>query len=253
MELAVLWNASAIKGYRIEGSDGHLGTVSDLLFDDQSWFIRWMVVDTGHWLPGRQVLLPISALGTPDPGLRQMPVRLTMKQLRDSPEASADLPVSRQMELHLSDHYGVDAYWANGGNTQPVFASPYAMESRRSVEGEDIVADMGDAQLRSIAAVTGYHIHATDGEIGHVHDFLFDEPAWRIHYLAVDTQNWWPGQRVLILPRMIRSVDWSDSLIHVDCTRQRLRDSPPYSDAVTVDGTYADAMSVYYSLGLFAV
>lgn len=249
----MLWHASALHGYRIEASDGHLGSVADLLFDDQDWIIRWLVVDTGHWLPGRQVLLPVSALGIPDAGARAMPVRLTMQQVRDAPDTSADLPVSRQMELHLSNHYGADAYWAGHGDALPLIASPYLMDSRPPYEGEDIVADMGDAHLRSVNAVTGYHIRASDGEIGHVRDFIVEDSDWRIRFVAVDTHNWWPGQQVLLLPRMIREVDWSGSLIHVDCTRQKLRDSPPYSQAVTVDGTYADAMTIYYGLGLFAV
>lgn len=249
----MLWHASAIHGYRLEASDGHLGSVADLLFDDQSWIIRWLVVDTGHWLPGRQVLLPVSALGLPDAGARAMPVHLTMQQVRDAPDVSADLPVSRQMEQHLAAHYSADAYWTVGSNALPMIASPYLMESRNPYEGEDIVADMGDAHLRSVSAVTGYHIRATDGDIGHVQDFLIEDSNWRISFVAVDTRNWWPGEQVLLLPRMIREVDWSGSLIHVDCTRQKLRDSPPYSQAVTVDGTYADAMTTYYGLGLFAV
>ena len=55
----MLWYASVI-GYVIEADDGRLGTVSDFLFEDTSWVIRWLVVDTGHWLSGRKVLLPPS-------------------------------------------------------------------------------------------------------------------------------------------------------------------------------------------------
>ena len=62
----MLWHASAINGYSIEASDGELGTVSDFLFDDASWSVRWLVVDTGNWLSGRKVLLPPSALGRLD-------------------------------------------------------------------------------------------------------------------------------------------------------------------------------------------
>ena len=58
----MLRNASAIHGYAIVASDGHLGTVSDILFDDASWLVRWLVVDTGKWLSGRKVLLPTDRL-----------------------------------------------------------------------------------------------------------------------------------------------------------------------------------------------
>ena len=60
----MLWDASAINGYAIEASDGRLGTVSDFLFEDVSWINRWLVVDTGNWLSGREVLLPPSARAT---------------------------------------------------------------------------------------------------------------------------------------------------------------------------------------------
>ena len=62
----MLIHASAIKGYAIAASDGEIGTVSDLLFDDVSWRVRWLVVETGTWLAGRKVLLPASTLGHAD-------------------------------------------------------------------------------------------------------------------------------------------------------------------------------------------
>ena len=108
----MLWDASAINGYAIEASDGRLGTVSDLLFEDVGWVIRWLVVDTGNWLPGRKVLLPLSALGHPDRALRHFPIKLTMQQVKDSPDVDTDLPVSRQIEAHVYDYFGWDPYWS---------------------------------------------------------------------------------------------------------------------------------------------
>jgi len=69
----MLWDASVMRGYAIEAQDGRLGTVSDFLFEDAAWMIRWLVVDTGHWLPGRKVLLPPSVLGQPDWQSRRCP------------------------------------------------------------------------------------------------------------------------------------------------------------------------------------
>ena len=109
----MLWDASAINGYAIEASDGLLGTVSDLLFEDVGWAIRWLVVDTGNWLPGRRVLLPLSVLGQPDRALRHFPVKLTMQQVKDSPDVDTDQPVSRQIEAHVYNYYGWDPYWGS--------------------------------------------------------------------------------------------------------------------------------------------
>ena len=103
----MLWDASAINGYAIEASDGLLGTVSDLLFDDVGWAIRWLVVDTGNWL-SRKVLLSLSVLGKPDRALRHFLVKLTMQQVKDSPDVDTDQPVSRQIEAHVYNYYGWD-------------------------------------------------------------------------------------------------------------------------------------------------
>ena len=107
----------------------------------------------------------------------------------------------------------------------------------------------GDPHLRSIDAVTGYHIHASDGEIGHVEDFLVDDTDWSIHYLVVDTKNWWPGKKVLISPRSAQSVNWTDRLVNLNVDRQRVKDSPIYDASTTVDRAYETQFHSYYSDG----
>jgi hypothetical protein len=235
----VLYKASAINGYAIEASDGQLGTVSDLLFEDSSWAIRWLVVDTGNWLSGRKVLLPLSALGRPDQMQRHFPVKLTMQQVKDSPDIDTDQPVSRQIEAHVYKHYGWDPYWGSGyfpmSNAMATpFVAPYygAGSTPRKPTSLDILPNTGDLHLRSIAAVTGYFVHATDGEVGHVEDFLLDEVDMSIRYLSVDTGNWWPGERVLISPRSVREIDWADSLIHLDISRKQVKGSPTYNPSM---------------------
>jgi hypothetical protein len=123
--------------------------------------------------------------------------------------------------------------------------------SEASPPGPDdaaIQADLGDQHLRSVAEVTGYHIDAIDGEIGHVEDFLVDDVSWRIHYLNADTTNWWPGENVLISPRSVREIGWSDRLMHLNVTRQKVKDSPRYDPSITVDGAYDEAFLTYYGI-----
>ncbi len=251
----MLWDASAINGYAVEASDGRLGTVSDLLFEDVGWVIRWLVVDTGNWLPGRKVLLPLSALGRPDRVLRRFPVKLTMQQVRDSPDVVTDQPVSRQHEANLYDYYGWDPYWAGGflpmndAIAMPLAVPLHLSSSKpRDVGETDAPSSERDPHLRSAAVVTGYHIHATDGEIGHVEDFLVEDAGWSIRYLKVDTRNWWPGERVLIAPSSVREIDWTDSLIHLDVNRQKVKGSPRYDPSITVDGTYEEKFLTYYGI-----
>jgi hypothetical protein len=247
----MLRNASAINGYTIAASDGHLGTVSDCLFDDASWLIRWLVVDTGTWLSGRKVLLPAFALGHIDPERREFSVRLTRQQVKDSPDIDTERPVSRQMETDIYDYYGWSPYWSSGlymagyggGAMAPL---PLPGSSRRE---EDIAAARrsgDDPHLRSVKAITGYHIHASDGEIGHVGDFLVEDADWSIHYLVVDTRNWWPGRKVLVSPRSVREIDWTDNLVNINVDRQRVKESPGYDASKTVDRDYEKHFHSYY-------
>ena len=251
----MLWNASAIKGYAIAASDGQIGTVSDFLFDDASWLVRWLVVDTGNWLSGRKVLLPPSVLGQLDAKDREFAVKLTKQQIKDSPDIDTDRPVSRQMETSVYDYYGWSPYWGSGfymGGYGYMpgsgMASPYLGSRRREEEIAEAQADRDDPHLRSIEAVTGYHIHASDGEIGHVEDFLVEDADWSIHYLVVDTKNWWPGKKVLISPRSAREIDWTDRLVNLDVDRQKVKDSPAYDPSITVDRAYDERFLTYYGI-----
>jgi sporulation protein YlmC with PRC-barrel domain len=239
----MLRNASAIKGYAIAATDGRLGTVSDFLFDDASWLVRWLVVDTGKWLSGRKVLLPPSVLGHIDPNGNEFAVSLTMQQVKDSPDIDTERPVSRQIETNIYDFYGWSPYWGGtgflmggyggsgyGGGAIAPLPSPGSM--RRA---EDIAAAQqndDDPHLRSVEAVTGYHIHASDGEIGYVEDFLLQDTDWSIHNLVVDTTNWWLGKKVLIAPWSIQEIDWTDNLVNLKIDREKVKNSPAY-DAST--------------------
>jgi sporulation protein YlmC with PRC-barrel domain len=256
-ESVVLRNSSAIKGYTIAANDGHLGTVSDFLFDDMTWLVRWLVVDTGTWLFGRKVLLPASVLGHLDSKRSEFSVRLTKQEVKDGPDIDTKRPVSRQMEATVYDYYGWSPYWTSGfylggyeyglgykpGTAAPIPVRLFTLReenkaaSRRSDD---------DTHLRSMEEVIGYHIHANDGEIGHVEDFLMEEADWSIHYLVVDTKNWWPGKKVLVSPRSVTAIDWTDDLVNINVGRQRVKDSPAYDGNTTVDRAYERKYHNYY-------
>ncbi len=245
----MLWNAAKIRGYTIEATDGKIGTVSDLLFDDMSWSVRWLVVDTGHWLPGRKVLLPPLCLGEIDSDHAQLSVRLSMQQVKDSPDTNTDQPVSRQMETDIFEHYGWSPYWGNGyygGGYGPMFGPPLNLIVVDGSEPLDTVNRLGDPHLRSIRETSGYHIHASDGDIGHVSDFLVGDTDWSIHFLRVETSNWWAGKTVLISPRSVRRIDWIKAEIMLRVDRNAVKNSPDYSDEILIDPSYEQGFHRYY-------
>jgi sporulation protein YlmC with PRC-barrel domain len=236
--------ASGFKGLTIAATDGDIGSVNDLYFDDLSWTIRYLVVDTGTWLPGRQVLIsPLSVRRVDDKIL----VDLTRNQVQNSPPVEADKPVNRQQEEAIARYYDQRYYWEGPyrwgllayPGMPPVPTAPIPADAM----GEEMAAreretPSGDPTLRSSRDVTGYYIAALDGEIGHVDDFLVEDRAWAIRYLLVATRNWWPGKKVLISPEWIKTVSWADSQVQVDLRRDEIKAAPEYDPSRPFDREY---------------
>lgn len=244
--------SSLITGYQLRAKDGTIGSIDDLLFDESHFGVRWVVVDTGTWLPGRKVLLPPSALGAPDTDVREYPVDLDKEQIKDAPGLASDKPVSRQMETDIYGYYGWTPYWYGGfgypapGGMVPTGAMPVTPPASSEDPQNVQAGDLGDPQLRSANEVTGYNVEATDGSIGHIEDVMVDETEWAVRYLMVDTKNWWPGKKVLISPDWRREIVWSEQKIHVDVTRDKVKNAPEFDPTMTVDRDYEDSMFAHY-------
>lgn len=249
----MLLAASALQGYDIKASDGMIGTVRDVLFDDQSWKIRWLVVDTGNWLPGRKVLVAPAFCGEIDISARVLVVRLTKARVEKSPTLAQDRPVSMQMQRSHQAYYEPDLDWGMtyfGGGVAglPMPFRPLTGEAKELAAEQTGygMADDGDPDLRSLTEITGYHIEASDGAILHVEDLLISDEDWMVHYLVVDTRNWWPGAHVLLSPFAVRSVEWSNEKIVVAVSRATVRSSPPWDPAALIDRAYETTLHRHY-------
>jgi sporulation protein YlmC with PRC-barrel domain len=242
-----------MEGYSISATDGIVGQVKDYYFDDETWVIRYLIVETGAWLARRKVLISPAAINRPDWSESTIPAAITQEQVRNSPDIDTDKPVSRQHEIQYLEYYRYPHYWTGLGiwgagafpnATQRGLGSGWSGEQYREALDKLDGAKAGrqrneDPRLRSGNTVIRYHVHATDGDIGHVQGILIDERTWAIHYLIVNTSNWWLGHEVLIAPEWISSVNWADSTVTVDVTRQAIKDAPPYDPAVSLDREHA--------------
>ena len=103
-----------------------------------------------------------------------------------------------------------------------------------------------DQHLRSCEAVKGYHIHATDGDIGHVDGFLVDDRTWAIRYLIVNTSNWWLGHQVLISPAWFEEVSWVHSKVTTSLTRQEVQDAPAYESVIALNRSDEEGIYRHY-------
>ncbi len=227
-------------GCRVRASDGKVGTVRQFYFDDLTWSIRYMAVETDDQLQGRTVLILPAAMGKPDWMSRVFPVNLTKEQVLRSPSIAVGKPVSRRYEDTVLDYYDWPPYWSGGFYMLPGYGMKMASYHEEAPnEKESAVGEQTpDPHLRGTQEVTGYRIHATDGEIGHVEDFIVDDESWRIHYLVVDTRNWLPGRRVLVSPQWIREVSWDDAEVVVDLARNAIKKSPEYDPAKPISLDY---------------
>jgi uncharacterized protein YrrD len=238
-------------GYHIQAQDGDIGKVDNFYFDDREWTIRYLIADTGSWLPGRQVLISPASLGQPEPGSDKFPINLTRDQIQNSPHIDQDKPVSRQHETDLAQYYGWPAYWTATASVgdQPYWLIPPVPPVSGQSQTQTLQAEpttTNDPHLRSVAEVTTYFLHAADGEMGHAEDFIVETESWIIRYLVVNTGTWLPRKKVLIAPQWIEKISWANALIYVSLTCQEIKLSPEFDPTAPVNRKYEETLYDYY-------
>jgi sporulation protein YlmC with PRC-barrel domain len=219
----MLRSIKQLYGDRLGASDGEIGHVKDFYFDDQTWAVRYLVADTGTWLTNRQVLLSPHVLGNAYLAGKVLAVNLTRKQIEDCPPIELHKPVSRQYEEDYYRYYGWPNYWQGDGlwgmNEFPILESPKSnLPSNQTIPIGSHLKN-ADVHLRSTQAVKGYHLHANDGIVGHVVDFMMDETSWAIGQLVIKTGNRFTGKEVQIPTNKVTRISYDESSIFVDLTK----------------------------------
>jgi hypothetical protein len=243
----MLTNASFLTGLAVHATDGELGTVKEFYFDDENWAIRYLVVETGGWLLGRQVLISPISVTRVDWENKRVDVALTKKQVEHSPNIDTDQPISRQHEADYSGYYGYNYYWGGPFMWGPAYF-PMDLTRKSSVEvaKEKDRRESADSHLRSSKNVTGYHVEATDGGIGHIESFVVDDERWAIRYLEVATRNWLPGKKVLVAPTWILRVSWLDSKLYSLLSREEIKSAPEYLVSRPLMREYENQLYAHY-------
>lgn len=260
--------AKKIEGCDLRARDGSIGHIKDLYFDDQNWHVRYVVVDTGLWLTGREVLIATAALSKLRDEDRCFTVDLTREQVKNSPDIDTAKPVSRQHEEQLHGYYAWPNYWGGpfigggvdapiGGPAAPTESAVDASRAPQTGKAGETLGQRGggeaawrergdDPHLRSVDAVRNYHIEATDGAVGHVEDFVIDEATWAVRYLLINTRNWLPGRKVIISPQQIREVSWLNSSVFVTLARDAIKSGPEFDELQPITADYTDRLDVHY-------
>ena len=238
----MLIDAGQLMGYVLKVEGGELGRCKDFLVDDRDWTVRYVVADTGIWLPGRKVLLPPGTVQDPDFSGRRLPVKLTREQILASPPLEEHSALSRQYENRWCEYYRISPYWQEEDKIR-VAEIPTAGPGAKTPPE---MKDKNKAPVFSVSALTGATVVASDGDIGHLADVLVDLKTWKVRYAIVDTRNWLPGKQVCV---SITCVDWADPVKHrigLALSREKIKNSPEYNPLVPVTEEYQVVLHDYY-------
>ena len=245
----MLKSLNSLRGQSLAAIDGEIGRIKDALFDDHQWGVRYLVVSTGDWLSGRDVLISPNSIDAPAPGQVHLNVRLTREQVQNSPDVDFERPIPRQVEQDFYSYYGWTPYWVGF----PLELFPSAVVSGGNDDGddergngnketggnetggtptpaaEDVLRREEMSHLRSAREVEGYHLNAIDGDIGHLVDYLIDGDSWQIVSIVADTKNWFSGKKVVLPVSDFERIDWYNRLARTRLTREEIKSAPEFS------------------------
>jgi uncharacterized protein YrrD len=229
----------------VNATDGRIGHVEQVYFDDERWTIRYLVVDTGREFGDRRVLVsPMTVVVEETAARGAIDVRLTRGQVADGPDIDTEMPVSRQKELEFNRYFILPPYWGGTG----VWGAQMLPAELMRLAPEPSAAEQGseDVHLRSSREIIGYRVRASDGKAGHVEDLLFEEASWRVRYIEVNTREWVGGRHVLVSPLWARSISWKSRAISLDLNAETVRSAPRYGSPETLTPEFEWRLRSHY-------
>lgn len=240
----MLWSIKSLRGYTIKAVDGEIGKTEDFFIDDQQWILSYVVVNTGAWLVGRKVLLSPIAFHQPEWTSHCFPIELTKEQVKNSPDVDLEQPISRQHQEELHNYYDWPYYWAMRRSLHPEPIPP--VSSPASSNPQLHAQKARNSHLRSTQEVIGYHIQTTDGDLGHIEDFIVEDELWLIRYVAINTNNWGMGKKYLVSPTNIQHLVWDKKKVYLTLSTQQVQEGLEYNPAEPVNRQHEIRFYDYY-------
>jgi hypothetical protein len=223
-----------LEGWTIYGRDRQdIGTVDDFYLDDEHWTVRYLVANVGRWGALQETLVPPKAINEIDSSDARIVVGLTRGEVEHLPGAETRRPLARRYDREYSSQFGYPTFWPSGESSDPT-PPPSLAQQAEAFAARVAPKDEEEAHLRSVHELAGYHIHALDGECGVLEDFFADE-TWAVRYLTVHTGHWPTGRTVLLAPDKILNIEWEHQQVHVDLTRDDIKQSPRYRSGMQIE------------------
>jgi hypothetical protein len=206
--MELLQAATELEHYTLMAVDGEIGHVEDFYFDDITWAVRYLVVNTGEWLKNRRVLITPVAVGEVRDKDKMIYIELTREQVKNSPPLDMQKPISRSYEAKYYHYYDWPAYWEVDPLAGMPIERPYRDDQPDHWQDAQNRAQE-DIHLHRGSEVKDYMVKACDCEFGYLEDFVLDTRYWLIRYLEIDTRDWGPEKHVFIKPSSIEQVSWA--------------------------------------------
>jgi len=228
-------NTNSLIGFSLSATNGEVGKIEEIYFDDRNWVIRYLVVKTGNWLSGRKVLISPEAFDRARWNDETFPVHLTKEQILNSPDVNTDRPLSSKHIASINKYFLWQTFIDDGFYAPAHCDLPDVTENAETDnQSEDHV------HVRSTRQTKGFRIHAKDGEIGYVSDFIVSDEDWKMKYLVVAAKNIFGDRKILISIRDIRETKWASSDIYLDISvhaveQSRIFDGSTFSDLEKMD------------------
>ena len=223
--------------YNVKAFDDEIGKVNDFLFMDEDFIIRYMVVNIGALVFGRDVLISPNELGEPDWVSKQFPVNLTKEEIQESPDIKTDQPISAMDLERLHDHYKWPKFWtplntAGTGPSTPSQTSIGAVKPEHRTDTARLAIEkqmqLDGPKLRSIHEVIGYDVDANDGVAGKIEDIIIDDKNWRLRYIVIKTGNIFNNKNVILAVDWINWISHRNSKLRVDMPVKLIEQSPEF-------------------------
>lgn len=238
----MLRSAKTLLDCSIATTDGKDGNLDDLLFDETTWRLHYLIVRTGSWLLGRQALLSFDVLHAVQDDEDILTLSVSSQEIRESPDVDTTLPISREAELLLAKHW----MWATPRSGPLSSETAGAITLEASAEGKAMSEKAAESHLRSYKEVKGYTISTPDGELGCLDDLLFDQDGY-LRYVIADTRKWFPGKCVLLPMRCIEGIRWSVKSVDAWPSRDLIRDAPEYDPDKPVTPADAEVLQNHFA------
>jgi sporulation protein YlmC with PRC-barrel domain len=243
----MLHRIEELEGFTIHAKDGEIGSVEDAFFDDEKWVVRYLVVRTGSWLFGKEVLISPVSIKEIDWHGHEVEADLTAEEVKNSPSVEMEKPISKQQEYEFNRYFGIPVYWGGAGLWgNAMYPGAIFIPPEEHAEELEEMKKRYNHHLRSVVEVRRYRIDTRDDELGRVEDFIIDDDTMAVRYMEIKTGGLFDGKHVLVSPRWIENVNWGEEEVRVNLSTEKIKDAPEYDPTNPIDREYEDRLFEHY-------